>query len=84
MSASEICGFGFLATSERNIFSSFSEIFGFGLPAICFKNVACSSFVIIIVLGVFPNVILQVSEEPVKHLIEQVRNASSVLTYSKF
>ena len=56
----------------------------FGILTMHEKILLIALAVLIIVLGVFPNVILQVSEEPVKQLIEQVRNASSVLTYYKF
>lgn len=38
--------------------------------------------VLIIFFGLFPNVILHVSEEPVKHLIEQVHNASVMVKHS--
>ncbi|MFN8261413.1 MAG: NADH-quinone oxidoreductase subunit M [Chitinophagales bacterium] len=39
--------------------------------------------VLIIFFGLFPNIILHVSEAPVKHLIEQVQNATDIAKHSK-
>lgn len=40
--------------------------------------------VLIIFFGLFPNVILHISEEPVKQLIEQVHNATTIVKHSNF
>ncbi|MCB0506870.1 MAG: NADH-quinone oxidoreductase subunit M [Chitinophagales bacterium] len=40
--------------------------------------------ILILFFGVYPNLLLHISEEPLKQLIEQVRHATLAVTYSKF